>query len=138
LEVIMAKKDRQAALSEAQLEIMSVVWDREEVSVSEIWEVLSARRPLARNTVQTMVTRLEEKGWIRHRTLGKTFLYSAVVSREETLGSMVDQLVETAFDGSAEGLVLALLEGRGLSPGEAKRIRAMIDEADKRQRGRKP
>ena len=89
----MAKKDRQAALSEAQLEIMSVVWDREEVSVSEIWEVLGARRPLARNTVQTMVTRLEEKGWIRHRTLGKTFLYSAVVSREETLGSMVDQLV---------------------------------------------
>ncbi len=134
----MAKKDRQAALSEAQLEIMSVVWDREEVSVSEIWEVLGARRPLARNTVQTMVTRLEEKGWIRHRTLGKTFLYSPVVSREETLGSMVDQLVETAFDGSAEGLVLALLEGRGLSQQEAKRIRAMIDEADKRRRGRKP
>ncbi len=134
----MAKKDRQAALSEAQLEIMSVVWDREEVSVSEIWEVLGARRPLARNTVQTMVTRLEEKGWIRHRTLGKTFLYSPVVSREETLGSMVDQLVETAFDGSAEGLVLALLEGRGLSKEEARRIRAMIDEADKRQRGRKP
>ena len=134
----MARKQRQAALSEAQLEIMGVVWDREEVSVSEIWEVLSARRPLARNTVQTMVTRLEEKGWIRHRTLGKTFLYSAVVGREETLGSMVDQLVETAFDGSAEGLVLALLEGRGLSQQEAKRIRAMIDEADKKQRGRKP
>ena len=134
----MARMGRQTALSEAQLEIMGVVWDREEVSVSEIWEVLGARRPLARNTVQTMVTRLEEKGWIRHRTLGKTFLYSAVVSREETLGSMVDQLVETAFDGSAEGLVLALLEGRGLSPGEAKRIRALIDEADKRRRGRKP
>ena len=134
----MPRKHRQAGLSEAQLEIISVVWDRDEVSVSEIWEVLSARRPLARNTVQTMVTRLEEKGWIRHRTLGKTFLYSPVVSREETLGSMVDQLVETAFDGSAEGLVLALLEGRGLSQQEAKRIRAMIDEADKRRRGRKP
>jgi predicted transcriptional regulator len=85
-----------------------------------------------------MVTRLEEKGWIGHRTLGKTFLYSALVGREETLGSMVDQLVETAFDGSAEGLVLALLQGRGLSGDEAKRIRAMIDEADKRRRGRKP
>jgi predicted transcriptional regulator len=134
----MARKQRQTGLSEAQLEIMGVVWDREEVSVSEIWEVLSARRTLARNTVQTMVTRLEEKGWIGHRTLGKTFLYSAVAGREETLGSMVDQLVETAFDGSAEGLVLALLQGRGLSQGEAKRIRALIDEADKRRRGRKP
>ena len=133
----MANKRRQTGLSEAQLEIMGIVWDREEVSVSEIWEVLSDRRPLARNTVQTMVTRLEEKGWIGHRTLGKTFLYSALVSRDETLGSMVDQLVKTAFDGSAEGLVLALLQGRGLSRDEAKRIRAMIDEADKRRRGRK-
>jgi predicted transcriptional regulator len=52
---------------------------KEEVSVTEIWEVLSARRPLARNTVQTMITRLEENCWIRHRTLGKTYLYSAAV-----------------------------------------------------------
>jgi predicted transcriptional regulator len=51
---------------------------------------------------------------------------------------MVDRLVETAFEGSAEGLVLALLEGRGLSQSEAKRIRALIDEADKRRRGSKP
>ena len=134
----MAGKPRQAALSDAQLQIMNVVWDRGEVSVSEIWETLGARRPLARNTVQTMVTRLEEKGWIRHRTLGKTYLYAAVVSREKTLGSMVERLVDAAFEGSAEGLVLALLQGRGLSEEEAKRIRAMIGEAEKKRKGPKP
>jgi len=134
----MARKHRQAALSEAQLEIMNVVWEKGEVSVSEIWEILGAKRPLARNTVQTMVTRLDEKGWIRHRAIGKTYLYSAVLSREKTLGSMVEQLVETAFEGSAEGLVLALLQGRGLSREEVERIRAMIGEADKKRRGRKP
>lgn len=117
---------------------MNVVWDEGEVSVSRIWEILAARRPLARNTVQTMVVRLEEKGWIRHRALGKTYLYCPVVSRQTALGSMVDRLVQTAFAGSAEGLVLALLEGRGLSPEEIKRIRAIIAKADKRRKGPEP
>ena len=133
----MSEKRPKSPLSEGQLEIMNVIWEKEEVSVTEIWEVLSARRPLARNTVQTMVTRLEEKGWIRHRTLGKTFLYSAAVNREQTLRSIVHQLVETAFEGSVEGLVLALLEGRGVSPQETKRIRGIIDEAEKKRRGGK-
>lgn len=133
----MTAKHRKAPLSDGQLEIMNVVWERGEVSVSEIWEILSARRPLARNTVQTTIARLEEKGWLRHRTLGKTYLYSPVLSRESTLGSLVEQLVETAFDGSAEGLVLALLEGRGLSREEAERIRTLIDQADKKRKGPK-
>ena len=133
----MTEKRPNSPLSEGQLEIMNVVWDKEEVSVTEIWEILSARRSLARNTVQTMVTRLEEKGWICHRTLGKTYLYSAAVNREKTLRNMVQQLVETAFEGSAEGLVLALLEGRGVSPQETIRIRGMIDEAEKKRKGRK-
>jgi predicted transcriptional regulator len=136
-ETNMAKKGPQAPLSEAQLEIMNVVWERGEVAVSEIWEILADRRPLARNTVQTMVVRLEEKGWLTHRTIGKTFLYSAAVDREQTLGGMVRQLVETAFEGSAEGLVLALLQGRGLSRDEVKRIRAMIDKAEAERKGRK-
>ena len=130
--------ERHTALSEAQLEIMNVVWDRAEVSVSEIWEVLRDRRPLARNTVLTLVSRLEERGFLRHRALGKTFLYSAAVDREKTLGGMVKRLVETAFEGSAEGLVLALLQERGVTQEERKRILAMIREADLRRKGRTP
>lgn len=130
--------ERHTALSETQLEIMNVVWDRAEVSVSEIWEVLRDRRPLARNTVLTLVSRLEERGYLRHRALGKTFLYSAVVGREKTLGGMVKRLVETAFEGSAEGLVLALLQERGVTQEERKRILAMIREADLRRKGRTP
>ena len=131
----MVENRSRASLSKGQLEIMDIVWEKGEVSVSEIWEILSAERPLARNTVQTMATRLEEKGWLRHRAIGKSFLYSAAVSREKTLGSLVEQLVDTAFAGSAEGLVLALLQGRGVSRDEAKRIRTMIDEAAKKREG---
>ena len=117
-------------LSGAQLEIMNVVWDKGEVTVTGVWKVLSKHRPVARNTVQTLMTRLEEKGWLSHRTEGNRFLYSAVPERSEVLGAMVSDLVDNAFGGSAEDLMMALLDSRGVSSEEAARIRAMIRKAE--------
>ena len=116
-------------LSKAQMEIMNIVWARGETTVAEVLEELNKLRKLSRNTVQTMLSRLDKKGWLKHRRDGKTFYYSATVSREKTLRRVASDLVDTAFAGSAEGLVLALLDGRGLSEGESSRIRAMIAEA---------
>jgi predicted transcriptional regulator len=120
-------------LSEAQMEIMTVVWDRGEVTVADVWKAISARRKVARNTVLTMVNRLEEKGWLRRDDAGHAFRYRAAAPREATLGTMIRRLVDTAFGGSAEGLIMALLHGRGLSEEEAGRIRAMIERADGRE-----
>jgi predicted transcriptional regulator len=117
-------------LSEAQLEIVNVVWDRGEVTVGEVWKALAKRRPLSRNTVSTMVTRLEEKGWLRHRVRGGAYLYSATHPRKTVLPRLVHRLVDGAFQGSAEGLVLALLEGGRLSAEEVERIRAMLNKAE--------
>ena len=58
------------------------------------------------------------------------------VPRDATLGTMISRLVQTAFGGSAEGLMVALLHDRGVSKEEAARIRAMIDQAEKRGRRR--
>ena len=116
-------------LSEAQLEIMNVVWGAGRTTVAEVWQRLSARRKIARNTVQTMMKRLEEKGWLKHTEDGNTFVYSAAVPRGKTLRSMVLSLVDSAFEGSAEGLIHALIQGRTISDDEARRIRKMIDEA---------
>ena len=124
-------------LSSAQLEIMEIVWDRGEVAVSEAWDILSAGRPVARNTVLTTLMRLEGKGWLTHRTVGRTFFYSATRPRTATMGQMVRQLVDTTFGGSAEGLVMALLEDRGVTKEEADRIRAMLDEAEPGKRRKK-
>ena len=125
----MGKKTKAAPqpLSEAQLEIMHVVWDQKEATVAQVRERLRQRRPIARNTVQTMMTRLEKRGWLRHRTAGNTFVYSAVTDRTTALRKMVSSLVDTAFKGSAENLVMALLDTRGVSQTEAERIRKMID-----------
>jgi predicted transcriptional regulator len=124
------------ALSEAQLEIMHVVWEGGEVTVTDVWNVLAGRRPVARNTVLTLMDRLEKKGWLRRRADGQTHYFSAAAPREDTLRQVVGRLVDAAFAGSAEGLVLALLEGRGVSDEEARRIRKLIDDA--RGRRNKP
>ncbi len=121
-------------LSEAQLEIINVVWDRGKATVGEIWATLAKRRGVSRNTVSTMVTRLEEKGWLRHRDVGGTYLYSATRPREKVLPRMVQRLVDAAFAGSAEGLVLTLLEDGRLSADQIERIRQMLDAADVERR----
>jgi BlaI family transcriptional regulator, penicillinase repressor len=119
-------------LSEAQLEIMNVVWDRGEVTVADVWKVLTSRRKVARNTVLTMLTRLEEKGWLCRDEGGHAFRYRAAAPRDATMGTMIRRLVDTAFGGSAEGLILALLHGRGISKEEARQIRKMIDRGEGR------
>jgi predicted transcriptional regulator len=125
----MTAPHRLPPLSDAQLEVMNVVWEQREVTVGDVWSALSQQRAIARNTVQTVMSRLSDKGWLKHRRQGRAFVYTATVGREATLRNLVDRLVETAFAGSAEGLVVAMLEGRGLSQDEAKRIRKLIADA---------
>jgi predicted transcriptional regulator len=129
----MAKK-KSAALSSLQFEIMSIVWDRPEVTVGEVLELLAAKRPIARNTVQTTLVRLEEKGWLKHRQVANAFRYSAAIERQTSLGGMVREFVDNVFAGSIEGLVMTLLDKRTLSNAEADRIRKMIDQSEKRGR----
>jgi len=128
-----AKSTEALGLSEAQMEIMTVIWDRSGgTTVADVWKALSAKRRVARNTVQTMLVRLEDKGWLTHHEAGAGFRYVAARPRKVTLRRIVAKLVETAFAGSAESLVMALLQGRGVSKEEADRIRAMIDERERK------
>src|SRR4051794_28410092 len=113
----------------AQLEILDVVWAKGEAGVAEIWEELAKRRRLARNTVQTLVTRLAERGLLRYRRAGNAFVYAAARPRQQVVGGLVSRLVGSAFGGSASSLVLSLIQGGQLSKAEAERIRAIIDDA---------
>ena len=130
-------KNAPQALSDAQQEIMEIIWDRGELSVSEIWNVLQERREVDRNTVQTMIVRIEQKGWIEHRSIGRTFVYKAIHPRTTTLRQRLDDLMSAAGRGSAETLVTALLEDASLTKDAADRIRAMIDEAEQRTKNKK-
>ena len=123
------KRPTLPGLSQSQREIMEIVWDCGEVSAIEVRDILSKKRDLAKNTVRTLLDRMEEKGWLKHREDGRTYLYSAAQPREASIGQKVLEVVEHVCGGSPEELVTALLDYRGLSPQELKRIRTMLDEA---------
>jgi predicted transcriptional regulator len=116
-------------LSPAQRQIMEIVWERGEVTANEVRRILSRTRKVARNTVRTLLERMEDKGWLEHRAEGRTFLYTAARPRQDAVGQKVREIVETVCGGSPETLVTALLDYRGLRPDELKRIRQLLDQA---------
>ena len=122
-------KLRREPLSPAQQEIMEIVWEKGEVAAVEVRQLLANGRGLARETVRTMLERMEEKGWLKHRVVGRTFFYSPAVSRGASAGQKVIELINTACGGSPERLVTALLDYRGLTAEEAARIQKLIRDA---------
>lgn len=128
----MQKKRFPPPLSEAQLEIMNIVWHAGECSVADVLERLCKGRFVTRNTVQTMLSRLDEKGWLAHRDKDGTFIYTARVPRKQVQQQRLDQVVDSVFDGSAAGILMALLKDRSLTTQEATRIRRLIDRAEGR------
>jgi len=114
-------------LTPAQLEIMNLFWQHGELGVAQVRQMLSSRRAIARNTVQTMLKRMADKGWLHARARGNAFYFRAARPRKSTLRGMLGQLLDGAFGGSASGLVMALMESRRVSPAEARRIRELID-----------
>ncbi|MEX2120425.1 MAG: BlaI/MecI/CopY family transcriptional regulator [Pirellulales bacterium] len=124
-----AKRPELRSLSQSQREIMEIVWDRGEVSANDVREILSAKRDLAKNTVRTLLDRMEVKGWLKHRENGRTYLYTAAEPREASIGQKVLEVVEHVCGGSPETLVTALLDYRGLRPDELRRIRQLLDQA---------
>jgi predicted transcriptional regulator len=110
------------------MEIMNVVWERGgEAKVVEVWRALSARRKVSRTTVLTMLSRLAEKGWLFCTKDERAHRYHAARSREATVRLMVRRMIDIAFGGSAEGLVMTLLDDRRLSKEEVRNIKGMLD-----------
>jgi predicted transcriptional regulator len=137
METLVKKKPQQLAdLSPAQREVMEIVWERGSIAASELKRILSTTRPVSRNTVRTVLERMEQKGWLTHRQEGRTFYYSAAQPRPATIGHTVLNMVDRVCSGSPEVLLTALLDYRGLTPGELARIRSMLEKAKARKPSR--
>jgi len=117
-------------LTEAELRLMGVIWEKGQATVGEVTEALPQEPGLAYNTVLTTLRILEEKGYLRHTKAkeGRAFVYQAVVGRDEAGRSAVRYLVSRFFRNSPELLVLNLLEDEELSAKELRRIRSLIAE----------
>src|SRR5438034_8023316 len=117
-------------LTELQLAIMRVLWDRSEATVQEIWEALHAERGIAKTTVATMLSRLERRGVVTRRAQSRQYRYRAAVTEREVQHSMVGELTERLFDGDVTALVQHLLTGEDVSPGDIAKIRDMIERVE--------
>ena len=116
-------------LSPAQQQIMECIWKHGELSVNDVRVLLTQKRQVARNTVRTLLERMEEKGWLKHREESRTYFYSAARPKQTTVGEKISDVVERVCGGSPEMLMAALISFRGLTPGELNRIRQMLDDA---------
>ena len=96
-------------LTDLQVAIMRVLWDRREATVSDIHEALLPDRGLAPTTVATLLSRLEKRGIVKHRSASRQYVYYPTVSEGEVRRSMVSDLAERLFDGDVAELVSHLL-----------------------------
>jgi len=115
-------------LTDAELRLMDVIWDKGSATVSEVADALPKDLGLAYNTVLTTLRILEEKGYLRHTKPddARAFVYQAVVGRNEAGRNAVRYLVSRFFRNSPELLVLNLLEDEELSDKELASIRKMV------------
>ena len=122
-------KSSPTSLTRRERQIMDVLYRQGRATAGEVMEALSGTPNYS--TVRTQLRVLEEKGHVRHEEHGLRYVYSPAVPRHAARKSALRHLVETFFDGSAEGAVAALLGGEGskLSDDELKRIGELVDKS---------
>ena len=128
----MARK-KSLNLTEAELRLMDVLWDKGSATVAEVADALPKQPELAYNTVLTTLRILEEKGYLEHAKAkeGRAFVYRPLVGRNEAGRNAVRYLVSRFFRNSPELLVLNLLKDEELSEKELGRIRQIIAEEER-------
>jgi predicted transcriptional regulator len=129
--------ERGAIVSEAELEVLKVLWEHPAGTVREINAILRKQgRRWAYTTVQTLLQRLEAKGHVRSDKSGSAHVYRAAVSRDDLLGRRLRELADQFCDGTASPLLLALLGDSRLTADEIKQMREMLDRLEPPRRSR--
>lgn len=122
----MARK-RSTTLTEAELRLMEVLWERGASTVAEITAALPPP-PIAYNSVLTTMRILETKGYVAHEEVGRAFVYRTLVEREDAARSAVGHVLSRFFDNSGSSLALRLIETERPSSDELRRLRALIEQ----------
>lgn len=120
--------------TERELEILKILWQRGEATVREVHQQISRKLPMVQNTVQSFLRTMEEKGLVRHRVEGRTFIYQPVLQRDKTNQRLVLRLLQRAFDGAVDQLVQSVLSLQQATPEELTRLEALIADARKADR----
>src|ERR1700704_4199343 len=123
-----------APFTELENAVMRVVWDSGPCSVEAVYDVVSRTRDLKETTVRTLLRRLEQKGYLRHESEGRAYLYRATEPSRSLAARAVRQIIDRFCQGSVEELVSGMVDAKALSKDELSRLE---DFARERRQGRK-
>jgi BlaI family transcriptional regulator, penicillinase repressor len=122
-------RSKSATLTEAELRIMNVLWDKRSATVHEVLQALPNQPALAYNSVLTIVRILEKKGYVKHVKDKRAHVYTPSVDRKDASRFEVRHLVSRFFGNSDELLVLNILEEKSIDPDELARLRQLLERS---------
>jgi BlaI family penicillinase repressor len=119
---------KRTPVSDAELEVLKVLWAAGPATVRAVATALrKRRRHLAYNTVLTLLSRLRDKGYVDSDRRETAHLFRAVVTRDDLVGSSLAALADRVCDGTASPLLLALVRDQRLSADDIAHLRALLD-----------
>jgi predicted transcriptional regulator len=122
---------REYELGKGEFEVLRALWAVKSASVRDVLNHLHENgRGVAYTTVQTVLNRLEQKGYVRSDKSGLAYVYRARISREQFSQSRLSSLLDQLYDGAAGPLALQLLKTQKLTPSEVEELRELIDQLD--------
>jgi predicted transcriptional regulator len=120
-------RNKSATLTEAELRIMNVLWDRGSATVHEVLEAFPAKPAVAYNSVLTIIRILEKKGYVKHVKDKRAHVYTPQVNRKDATRFEVRHLISRFFGNSHEQLVLNVLEETSIDSEELDRLRQLLE-----------
>ena len=120
-------RPKQTTLTPQELEIMKLVWQIDEASVRDIYEILLRRRKIAYTTVMTTMHTLETKGYLKKRRQERAFIYRPTRPKSRVIAGMIREFIDRVFNGSAEPLLVHLVKERHIRAKDLEKIGRMIE-----------
>ncbi|MBN1361775.1 MAG: BlaI/MecI/CopY family transcriptional regulator [Sedimentisphaerales bacterium] len=118
-------KNKRPAMSPAETEVLRLVWQCQEATVQQVYDALPPTRKVAYVTVATLLRRLEEKGYLRHRVNGKAFVYTPAAKKEDVIRRTISDLVERLFGGNPVPLMQHLAQHSGMTDEDIERLKEL-------------
>jgi BlaI family transcriptional regulator, penicillinase repressor len=115
-----------ALLTDLETEVMQAVWSAEGCSVEDVHRAVSRNRSLKEVTVRTLLRRLEQKGFLRHKAEGRAYIYCAVEPARSLAARAVRQIIDRFCQGSVEELVTGMVDSKVLSKRELDRLEEFV------------
>ena len=121
-----ANMNKLPQISEAEYEVMKIIWDRAPISTNEIVELLSKMKAWSPKTMQTMMIGLEKKGAVRHEKQGRLYIYSPMVRKEDYVDMESRSFLNRFYNGTLKSMVSSFIENDKLSDEDIHELKELL------------